>query len=303
MNVIPLILAIVLAPLMVGVINRVKAIFGGRRGQPLLQPYFDIWKLLHKGAVYSRTTSWVFRAGPIITLAGVLVATALMPLGSCPSLVSFSGDLILFAYLLSLGRFFTVVAALDTGSAFEGMGASREVFFSTLAEPALLLGLAAVAKKAIGTPMISLTEIHRHITPELWATSGLILVFVAIALVLVYLAENSRIPVDDPNTHLELTMIHEVMVLDHSGPDLAFIQYGAALKLWVLGALIIGMVIPNTGYMVIDVAISLAGMFALAVLVGVIESVMGRLRLLRVSQLLVGATALSVVALVLEYRG
>jgi formate hydrogenlyase subunit 4 len=251
-NVIPLILAIVLAPLMVGVINRVKAIFGGRRGQPLLQPYFDIWKLLHKGAVYSRTTSWVFRAGPIITLAAVLVATALMPLGSCPSLISFSGDLILFAYLLSLGRFFTVVAALDTGSAFEGMGASREVFFSTLAEPALLLGLAAVAKKAIGTPMISLTEIHRHITPELWATSGLILVFVAIALVLVYLAENSRIPVDDPNTHLELTMIHEVMVLDHSGPDLAFIQYGAALKLWVLGALIIGMMIPNTGYMVID---------------------------------------------------
>jgi formate hydrogenlyase subunit 4 len=303
MNVIPLILAIFLAPLMVGVINRVKAIFGGRRGQPLLQPYFDIWKLLHKGAVYSRTTSWVFRAGPIITLAGVLVATALMPLGSCPSLISFSGDLILFAYLLSLGRFFTVIAALDTGSAFEGMGASREVFFSTLAEPALLLGLAAVAKKAIGTPMISLTEIHQHITPELWATSGLILVFVAIALVLVFLAENSRIPVDDPNTHLELTMIHEVMVLDHSGPDLAFIQYGAALKLWVLGALIIGMMIPNTGYMVIDLAISLAGMFALAVLVGVIESVMGRLRLLRVSQLLVGATALSVVALVLEYRG
>jgi len=303
MNFIPLILALGIAPFMVGLINRVKAIFGGRQGQPLLQPYYDIWKLLHKGAVYSRTTSWVFRAGPIVTLAGVLVATALMPLGSCPSLISFSGDLILFAYLLALGRFFTVAAALDTGSPFEGMGASREVFFSTLAEPALLLGLAAVAKKAIGTPLISLTEIHQHVTPELWAGSGLILVFVAIAFLLVYLAENSRIPVDDPNTHLELTMIHEVMVLDHSGPDFAFILYGAALKLWVLGALIVGMVVPNTGYMVIDLATSLVGMFVLAVLVGVIESVMGRLRLLRVSQLLVGATALSVLALVLEYRG
>ena len=303
MNYIPLILAIVFAPLMVGVINRVKAIFGGRRGQPLLQPYFDIWKLLHKGAVYSRTTSWVFRAGPIVTLAGVLVANALMPLGSCPSLMSFSGDLILFAYLLALGRFFTVAAALDTGSAFEGMGASREVFCSSLAEPALLLGLAAVAKKAIGTPLISLTEIHSHVTPELWAGSGLILAFVAIAFVIVYLAENSRIPVDDPNTHLELTMIHEVMVLDHSGPDFAFILYGAALKLWVLGALIVGMVVPNTGHIAFDLATSLAGMFALAILVGVIESVMGRLRLLQVSRLLVGATALTVLALVLEYRG
>jgi formate hydrogenlyase subunit 4 len=303
MNFIPLTLAIVFAPLMVGVINRVKAIFGGRRGQPLMQTYFDIWKLLHKGAVYSRTTSWVFRAGPIVALAGVLVATALMPLGSCPSLVSFSGDLILFAYLLALGRFFTVAAALDTGSAFAGMGASREVFFSTLAEPALLLGLAAVAKKAIGTPLISLTEIHQHVTPQLWSGSGLILVFVAMAFVLVFLAENSRIPVDDPNTHLELTMIHEVMVLDHSGPDFAFIQYGAALKLWVLGALIVGMIVPNTGYMVIDLLTSLIGMFVLAVLVGVIESVMGRLRLLQVSQLLVGATALTVLALVLEFRG
>ena len=302
MKLIPLILTLVFAPLMVGAINRVKAIFGGRRGQPLLQPYFDIWKLLHKGAVYSRTTSWVFRAGPIVTLAGVLVAAALMPLGSCPSLVSFSGDLILFAYLLALGRFFTVAAALDTGSAFEGMGASREVFFSTLAEPALLLGLAAVAKKAIGTPLISLTEIHANVTSELWAGSGLILVFVAIALVLVFLAENSRIPVDDPNTHLELTMIHEVMVLDHSGPDFAFILYGAALKLWVLGALIVGMLVPSSGIFLVDLLLSVAGMFVLAVVVGVIESVMARLRMLRVSQLLVVATALSVLALVLEYR-
>jgi formate hydrogenlyase subunit 4 len=305
-KVIPLVLAILLAPLLIGVINRTKAIFGGRTGQPLLQPYFDLWKLLHKGAVYSRTTSWLFRAGPIVSLATVLVAAALMPLGGCPSLIAFSGDLVLFAYLLALGRFFTVTAALDTGSAFEGMGASREVFFSTLAEPALLLGLAAIAKQAIdtpltSTPLISLSEIHSNIA-ELWSHSGLIPVFVGVALVIVYLAENSRIPVDDPNTHLELTMIHEVMVLDHSGPDFAFILYGAALKLWVLGALIVGMVLPGTGIFLVDLLVSVVGMFVLAVVVGVIESVMGRLRMVRVSQLLVVATTLSALALVLEYR-
>ena len=302
-NLIPLVLAVLLAPLTVGVINRVKAVFAGRRGPPLLQPYFTLWKLLHKGAVYSRTTSWVFRAGPIVTLAATLTAAALVPLGGCPALIAFPGDLILFVYLLAAGRFFTVAAALDTGSSFEGMGASREVFFSALAEPALLLGLAAVARSAVGTPLVSLTEIHSSVTPELWAGSGLVLLFVALAFALVYLAENSRIPVDDPNTHLELTMIHEVMVLDHGGPDLAFIQYGAALKLWVLGALIVGMVVPSTGSPGIDLAVSAAGVFGVAAAVGVVESVMGRLRLLRVPQMLVGATALAVLALVLEYQG
>ena len=303
MNLIPLLLAVTLSPLLMGIINRTKAVFAGRRGAPFVQPYYDIWKLLQKGAVYSRTTSWVFRAGPIVTLAAALVATALMPLGGCPALWAFSGDLVLFAYVLGLGRFFTVAAAMDTGSAFEGMGGSREVFFSALAEPAMLLGLAAVAKRAIGTPLVSLTEIHAHVTPALWAEAGVVLVFVAAALVIVFLAENSRIPVDDPNTHLELTMIHEVMVLDHSGPDFAFIQYGAALKLWVLAALIVGVVIPNSGSALVDLVAALVGVLAVGVMVGVIESVMARLRLLRVSQLLVTATALTALALVLDYRG
>src|SRR5687767_14689389 len=124
------ILAMVLSPLLLGIINRTKAVFGGRRGQPLLQAYFDLWKLLQKGAVYSHTTTLVFRLGPIIALAATLVATLLMPLASFDAPIHFAGDLILFAYLLGLGRFFIVVSALDTGSAFEGMGASREVFFS-----------------------------------------------------------------------------------------------------------------------------------------------------------------------------
>lgn len=300
---IPSLLALLLAPLMLGIIHRTKAIVGGRRGQPLLQKYYDLWKLLHKGAVYSHTTTWVFRAGPIVSLAATLAAMLLMPLGNCDAPIHFTGDLILFAYLLGLARFFTVLAALDTGSAFEGMGASREVFFSTMVEPALLLALAAIGREAVGhSILIELTDMHRHISSALWSNSGLFLVFAMIALFLVLLTECSRIPVDDPNTHLELTMIHEVMVLDHGGPDFAYILYGAALKMWLLSALVVGMVLPVTNSTAIDLLLSLGAMFVVAVTVGVVESVMARLRMVRVPQLLAGATMLAILALVLEYR-
>src|SRR5436309_2622818 len=145
-SVVPPLLALVFAPLLLGIIHRTKAVVAGRVGQPLLQLYYDLWKLLQKGAVYSRTTTWVFRAGPVVGLGAVLVALALVPFGGIPALLAFPGDLVLFAYLLGLVRFFTVIAALDTGSSFEGMGASREVTFSALAEPAVFLGLAAVAR-------------------------------------------------------------------------------------------------------------------------------------------------------------
>ncbi len=297
---VPPLLAIVLAPFLLGVINRTKAIFGGRTGQPLLQPYYDLAKLLRKGAVYSRTTTWVFRAGPIVGLASVLLAVWLVPLGGAPSVVTFSGDLFLFIYLLGLMRFFTVLAALDAGSSFEAMGASREVQFSALAEPALLLALAAVARQ---TGCLSLSSMLDGPLTGTWAHAGIALVLVIAALLVVLLAENARIPVDDPNTHLELTMIHEVMVLDHSGPDFAFILYGAALKFWVLGALLVGILLPaRTGHAALDLAIAVAGMLALAVVVGVVESAMARLRLVRVPQLLVGAGVLATLALILVLR-
>ena len=300
-SLLPPIVAVILAPLLLGIINRTKAMFAGRVGQPLLQPYFDLWKLLGKGSVYSRTTTWVFRAGPMIGLASMLIATTLLPFGSCPAPLGFPGDLILLAYLLGLARLFTVLAALDTGSPFEGMGASREMLFSALAEPALLLGLAAVARR---TEVLSLSEMQMAITGSLWMKSGLTLILVAVALGVVLLTENSRIPIDDPTTHLELTMIHEVMVLDHSGPDFAFILYGAALKLWILGGLIIGVVVPlRTGLILADLVLALAAMLVLAIAVGVVESTMARLRLIRVPQLLVGAVTLSILALILEYGG
>ena len=293
---IPLLLALVLSPLFLGIINRTKAVFAGRRGQPLLQTYFDLWKLLQKGAVYSRTTTWIFRAGPMIGLAAVLTAVMLMPLGKCPALLAFPGDFLLFIGLLGLMRFFTVIAALDTGSSFEGMGASREVFFSALTEPALLVVLATLAQQ---TGQLSLSAMFEPVSNAHWLHSGPVLGLVVLALMIVLLAENARIPVDDPNTHLELTMIHEVMVLDHSGPDLAFILYSAALKLWLFAALVVGIVLPVTNSAWLNLLLAVTGMFVIAVVVGVIESVMARLRLPVVPQLLVGAGALAAVAFLL----
>ena len=299
-SLLPAALALGLAPLLVGVITRTKAVIAGRVGQPLLQPYRDLRKLMRKGAVYSRTTTWVFRAGPVVGLAATVLASALVPYGGSFALVSFPGDLFVFAYLLALTRFFTVIAALDTGSSFEGMGASREVTFSALAEPTLLLGLAAVART---TGSLSLSPILSRVTVEVWAQAAPALALVAAAFLVVFLVENGRIPVDDPATHLELTMIHEVMILDHGGPDLAFILYAAAVKLWLLGTLLIGVVLPvHSDNRWLDCAAATVATLALGVLTGLIESSMARLRLVRVPNLLVGAGVLSVLALLLVLR-
>lgn len=298
--VINLLLAFILAPLLPGIINRTKAFFAGRAGQPLLQLYYDLFRLLKKGVVYSTTTTWIFRAGPIVGLSAVIVAATLVPFAGSRSLLAFPGDLFLFAYLLGAGRFFTVIAALDTGSAFEGMGASREAQFSALAEPVLFLGLAAVARE---TNSLSLSGMLPAMSPETWIKAGPVLTLAAAAILFVFLTENCRIPVDDPNTHLELTMIHEVMVLDHSGPDFAFIQYGAALKLWVFGELLTGILLPfHSGWPLRDLLVATAVMMALAVAVGIIESTMARLKLLRVPQVLVGAGTLALLALLLALR-
>jgi formate hydrogenlyase subunit 4 len=298
LSVVHLLLALAAAPLLLGVINRTKAVFAGRAGPPLLQPYYDLAKLLRKGAVYSRTTTWVFRAGPVVGLAAVVVALAAVPFGGAPAVLAFPGDLLLVAGLLGLARLFTVLAALDTGSSFEGMGASREVTFSVLVEPALLLGLAAVARE---TGQLSLSGIHAELSAALWARAGVSLALVLVALAVLLLVENCRIPFDDPNTHLELTMIHEVMVLDHGGPDFAFILYGQALKLWAFAALVVGLLVPVvTGVPVLDTLLATVAMWAVAALVGVVEATMARLRLLRLPQLMVGATTLAALAFVLE---
>jgi formate hydrogenlyase subunit 4 len=296
----PILAAVILSPLLLGVIGRTKAIAVGRTGPPLLQPYYDLAKLLRKGAVYSRTTTWVFRAGPIVGLAAVLSAAAIVPLGGVTALCSFDGDVFVVAYLLALGRFAAVVAALDTGSSFEGMGASREVTFAAVAEPVLLLALLGVARQV---ESLSLSTMYASLDVAAWSRAAPVFALLIGALVVIFLAENGRVPVDDPTTHLELTMIHEVMVLDHGGPDLAFILYGRAVKLWLLGALLVGLLLPvRSGNAWFDSVVALAGMFAVAVATGIIECSMARWRVVRVPQLLVGAGVMSALALALTLR-
>ena len=286
---------LLLAPLLPGLIARTKAIVAGRQGPPLRQLYFDLAKLAGKRAVYSRTTTFVFLLGPVGTVAAVLVAGLLVPFGDSPAPLHFQGDVILFAYLLGLSRFLTVLSALDTGSAFEGMGAAREATFSALAEPALFLGFAALAKQ---TGSLSLSTMLASPGFSLERFMGpLILVLAGWAIV--YLAENSRIPVDDPNTHLELTMIHEVMVLDHSGRPFALVLYGAALKLLVLGALLLGPVLPRSGKPWVDWPAFLLGTGLLAVGVGLVESVMARFRMNKVPQFLVAGVLATAFAFLL----
>jgi len=289
-----------LSPLLSGVIGKTKALFAGRTGPPFLQSYYDIWKLFGKGLVISRTTTWVFRAGPVLALAVPVLASLLVPFGAIGAPLSFTGDLIFFVYLFGLSRFFTAAAALDTGSSFEGMGAAREVTFSCLAEPTVFFCFIVLARLS---GSLVLSTMFGSVLNTAWQSAGPSLILVVACLFVVVLVENCRIPFDDPNTHLELTMIHEVMVLDHSGPDFGMILYGAAMKLFVLGALVVRLVFPGaTGNVLLDALFFAGGMLLLAVVIGVVESTMARLRLLRIPQLLVGTMLLSFFSLILLLR-
>lgn len=290
---------LVVPPFLLGVIARTKARFAGRAGPPLLQPYYDLAKLLRKDSVLSRTTTWVFVAGPVVALIGALVAAALVPIGDGSALWTFDGDFIVLAYVLGLARYFTMAAALDTGSSFEGMGAAREATFACLAEPAFVLGLLAIAR---ATGSLSLAGFLGPAVVHVWSIAGASLVLVAAGLLLVLLAENSRIPVDDPNTHLELTMVHEVMVLDHGGPLFGFVLYGAAIKLFVFASLLVRIVIPVAQPLWLAWPAFLAGLVAIAVAVGVIESVTARLRMPYVPAFLLSGCLFCALALVLLVR-
>jgi formate hydrogenlyase subunit 4 len=285
-----------LAPLLSGVATRTKSWLVGRRGPPVLQLYYDVAKLWRKRSTYSRTTTWMFRLAPVIGVVTALGAAALLPLDGRQGLLWFSGDLVVFASLLALGRFALVLGGLDTGSSFEGMGASREVTFATFAEPALFLAFATLV---LVTGSLSLSGMLGDALIVAWTGghAAAALALIAISLFLVLLAENARVPVDDPATHLELTMIHEVLVLDHSGPELALIQYGAALKLAVFAALLAGLLAPLAALpAVVAIGALAATLLFVAVGVGIVEAIMARLRLTRVPQFLVAASALSALA-------
>jgi formate hydrogenlyase subunit 4 len=289
-------LVLLLPPLLPGVINKTKAVFAGRKGPPVLQLYWDLAKLVRKGMVISTTTTPVFLLGPAVGLATALMAALLVPFGHHHAVVAFTGDMILFAYLLALGRFCTAASALDTGSPFEGMGAAREVTFAWLAEPALFLGFVALSRLSgswsLDGMLGSDAPLLRH------GTLGSLALVIA-GWFVVLLAENCRIPFDDPNTHLELTMIHEVMVLDHSGPAFGMILYGASIKLLLFAALVAGVALPaGSGHAWLDWLVFIAAMIGIAILVGIVESIMARLRLVTVPRLLVAASLLTAFAVV-----
>ena len=253
--------ALLLAPLLPGVINQTKAFFAGRKGPGVFRLYADLLKLLRKSCPRSATTTWIFDVAPALGLAATLAAGWVFP--------SDASDAVLFFYLLGLGRFFTVLGALDTGSAFEGMGASREVQFSALVEPTVFIVLGFFALSVGSAPFAH-------------PVSALL---IAIAFFAVLLTETCRVPFDDPETHLELTMIHEAMILDNAGPDLAFILYASAVKFTLLAAFLVQLVLPR--------AWLLPGVLAIALLVGVVESVIARMRFLKTPQVLLATLMLA----------
>ena len=292
-----LLLALILSPLLIGIINKVKAFFAGRKGPRLLQLYYDLGKLLRKSSVYSTSSSWIFQFAPWGSLAATLLMLLLLPAAGVDSSLAFAGDLILFVYLAGFARFMMVLAAMETASAFEGMGSSRECQFAILAEGVMLTIFAALV---LLNKRFTLSACLTNLYPDIWLSGGTALLFLAVASYLVMLCENCRVPVDDPETHLELTMIHEAMILDNSGPDLAAIHYAAALKLWVFFAFLSAMLLPDlAGGMWLEFIIFYLVIFLLTVSVGVVESVMARWRFLKVPQLLAGAFAMALLAVVL----
>ena len=292
---------VLLSPVLPGIINKTKAFFGGRKGPPILQLYYDIGKLLGKTSVYSETTTVVTRIAPFAILFSTLAAALLVPVAFRNAGLSFSGDVILLAYLLGIGRFFMVLAALDTGSAFEGMGASREVLYSALAEPAFFCGLLVLINE---TSQISLSAIFARLTTDFWWQNPATLMLLATSWMIILLVENARIPIDDPNTHLELTMIHEVMILDYSGKDLALIEFASAVKLAIFSSLLVGLVFGCQNLSLpLQLLIFAACMLLVSVIIGIIESTIARLRLLHVPKFIVGSGALAIIALILKLAG
>jgi formate hydrogenlyase subunit 4 len=273
---ISLAVALLAAPLFPGIILKVKAFFAGKKGPPLLIKYYTLFKLLRKGSVYSTSTSYVFKLGPTVSLASAVIVLFFFPFGGAAPVFSFHGDVIVVFYLLGIGRFFTVIAALDTASPFEGMGAAREVFFSTIAEITIFTVLILFYRL---NGSLSFAE---YFTGDsaifLMGESGALLLFVIVSMFMVLLTENSRVPVDDPATHLELTMIHEVMILDHSGPDLALIELGAFYKLLFYSAFISHLFYPF-GPGVVSGLIFYGVVALVYIAVGLTESMMARFKM------------------------
>lgn len=294
------ILILLIAPfLMIGVIKKTKAFWAGRKGVSIWQPLWDFARLMKKDAVYSKTTSWVFKFAPVVSFAAIIFAALFVPLANGYAVINVQFAFIIFAYVLAFGKFFSLIAALDTGSSFEGMGASREACFSTIVEPAFFITIASIAALSQNYSFGN----FKVILENAGVYGYLIIALAVVTLFVMLLIEGCRVPVDDPTTHLELTMIHEVMILDNSGVDLGFITWGAAIKMFLFEALIANLIIPAGLNDWVTVGTFLVIVFLLSVLIGTIESSIARFRMTHVFEFIfiMTLTALLILALV-TYR-
>jgi len=256
---------------------------------------YDFKKLLKKDFVISETTSQVFKIAPVISIVTVLFASLFIPLATGSALINITGGLIIFAYTLSLGKFFSLISAMDTGSSFEGMGASREACFTSIVEPAFFITIASIMALSGNYTFESL----QNVLSNAGSYGILITIFAVVVLFLMILIEGSRVPVDDPATHLELTMIHEVMILDNSGSDLAFFTWANSIKMFLISSLIAYMIIPQSIAEWAYVLCYLAVMFVISVLIGTIESGMARIRMSHVFEFIFIMSSLALVVLAL----
>jgi len=271
-----------------GIVVRTKSLASGRKGPGIFQPLKDIVRLWKKGAVFSETTSFVFQIAPSVYFASVVMAILVVPIGQSKGLISFDGDFVFFAYILALGKFFSIISALDTGSSFEGMGASREALFSMLAEPAFFIVMGSFAMLTGHTSFHDIfTSLHfgSYVSYALGTLATFVLVMIA-------MIENSRMPIDDPKTHLELTMVHEVMVLDNSGFDLGLILYATCLKFAMYGAIIANFFVGDLPpYFTVFIFFSVQFLFA--ILVGLLESFTARFRMAHNAEFIYTLTSVS----------
>lgn len=277
-----------------GIINRIRARLAGRKGVTMFQHIINVELLFRKGAVYSPTTTVLFRVVPSVYLASTLVAMLMIPVGSLTPVISFEGDVIMFCYLLGLGRVAMILAAMDTGSSFEGMGASREALYGALIEPALFLVLGTLA-------MISGRDSFATIFGAINADSPekiLVLLLIGYAMVKIFTVESGRMPIDDPRTHLELTMIHEVMVLDYCGVDLAMINLATWIKGGAIAVVAANSVSSSIG---LGVAITVVLAMLVGVIVGVAESMQSRLKLTRNATFIMTISAVAMLIILVSY--
>lgn len=288
---ISLLLILISSLFFVGIIIKVKAKIAARKMPSVLQPVYDVIRLFKKGAIYSQTTSVIFKIAPLVYFSSVALAVLFIPIGSNEGLLSFEGDFVFFAYLLGIGKFMTIISAMDTGSGFEGMGANREALYSMLIEPAFFI---LIGSLALFTNNVSFHDLFLHLQLD---TNLYYIIGIASVCVLIYIAmvENSRMPIDDPKTHLELTMVHEVMILDNSGFDLGLIHIASWLKFSIYGALISNFIISNSWAFYWQILAFLGTQFAFSVTVGILEAFRARNKMEKNPQWLIMLSAISVV--------